>query len=216
MDLCKAIKDLLLSEKDTPRVYVGASSIGHPCKRSVWYQAHNTIPDQLAWRTKIIFKTGHHLETMLIDLIKQSGVRVKCEQMHVCDIEYSFFSGHLDLVVNDEYVVDIKSCKNSEFNLFVKNGLKKWKPQYYDQLQSYMGMTGYKKAILLAINKDTGQLHQELIEFDELHYDVLRQRAKHIYHLPEPPERINKNATFYICQMCSYKKRCHFGGKNGH
>ena len=92
---------------------------------------------------------------------------------------------------------------------FQKHGLRLWSDAYWAQIHSYMGMSGYKRAVLLAMNKDTSELHHEWVDFDLAFYKELRMKALAISTIGEPPERINRSAYYYLCQNCQYKGICH-------
>ncbi len=215
MELVKIINDALLNHiEDERRKYIGASQIGRPCGRETWYryQGIDGAPISAALRTT--FEIGHRLEAMLLDYIELSGIDVErpsesnnylfCE-----DAEIKVFQGHMDAILNQSYVLDIKTAKHSSFNQFKSLGLKGWSPAYYAQMQAYMGMTGLKEAVLLAIDKDTSQLHEEWLDYDDYEYSQLRMRALAISTLDEPPARINKSPLYYVCQRCQFKAICH-------
>ena len=70
-------------------------------------------------------------------------------------------------------------------------------------------MTGLSNGVLIAINKDTSELHQEWVNFDEILYAELKQKAKRISLACEPPDKINKSPVYKICNRCKFKKICH-------
>lgn len=219
LNLSKIIEKVLDSRAlDEPRDYVGASSIGNDCTRAIWYQSKGTQPIHINHRTKRIFDTGKILETLLIDYIEQSTIKVirpseDNNWLYCHDNEYSFFAGHMDAILvpqNDEPIIlDIKTCKHEYFGQFKSQGLQFWNPTYYAQLQAYMGMTGYKKACLLAYNKNDQNLHDETVSFDEVYYASLKEKARAIFQSTEPPEKINRSPLYYKCGYCSYKEVCH-------
>lgn len=202
------------------RQYIGSSSIGHPCNRYLWYAYHNAPSIDETPVTQISFEIGRRLENMILDYIEKTGINIirPHETNHnlLCrDNEVPEFQGHMDGVMvidNEPCVLEIKTAKSTSFQNFVKKGLEEWSRQYYAQLQSYMGMRGYKKGVLLAVNKDTSELHHEWVEFDSYYYNNLVDRAKNIHQSEEPPIRINKNPTYYLCARCKYKDTCFYEG----
>lgn len=224
MDLtAKILKGIEEKQSKEHRAYIGCSSIGHPCSRYLWYAYHNapSIDDKPS--IKISFDIGKRLESMILDYIEEAGITVirphEANHQLLCrDNEIPQFQGHMDaiIVVEDEYsVVDIKTAKSSQFQAFVKKGLKAWSPIYYAQIQSYMGMRNYKKAVIVAINKDSSEIHHEWVDFDSYFYNELRAKAASIHEAEEPPERINKNPTYILCSRCKYKDTCFFKGLGG-
>ncbi len=204
-------------QKDEPRDYIGASSIGHPCLRSIWYGYHGT-EYQATERLNTTFEIGKRLETMLLDYLDMTSIKVvrptiENHWLRCYCKELPRFAGHMDAMLilpgGEIVVIDIKSAKNSEFQKFKKHGLQRWHDSYYAQLQAYMGMTGHKRAVLLVINKDTSELHEEWVDYDEIYYMSLVEKARTVAGSLEIPDRVNRNATFWLCQMCGYKGVCH-------
>lgn len=219
ISLCDKIKQSLLTrDKDAPRDYIGASSIGHPCERKIWYQfkgVYSVAPPTL----QVIFDMGKRIEDLILDYLSNTDIEVTRPNLGngflwCQDQELALFAGHMDAIITiqdsqEKAVLDIKTAKASSFQKFVHKGLKQWNMQYYAQLQAYMGMTKIKRAVLLAINKDTSEMHEEWIAFNELYYDELKTKARIISQNMNPPEKINRSPLFYICRMCGFKELCH-------
>jgi CRISPR/Cas system-associated exonuclease Cas4 (RecB family) len=191
------------------RDYIGASGIGHPCLRRVWYSYHLKKQEPFSDKLLMTFEMGHYLERMILDLLDKSGLKT----IYFDEVETKPIHGHVDAIAVDEhgelYIIEIKSTCNTQFNAFKLKGLHAWKMQYYAQVQAYMGIKKIAKAILIAINKDTAELHEELVTFDPLYYEELLNRANEVIYSEEPPDRINKNPCFFICKMCPFSNICH-------
>jgi len=211
-----------LADEEPRRDYLGASSIGHPCGRRVWYQyKRERTPPQP--RQALIFDTGKRLEEMVLDKLEIAAKHIQgfelirpCEEnnwLHACSKEVPQFQGHMDAMIviagSLVIIVEIKSAKDSEFNNFKRKGLQEWKPQYFAQTHSYMGMKEIPNAVELVINKDSQEMHEEWLQLDAIYYAELEERARRIVMATEEPERINKNPTFYLCQQCEFKNECH-------
>lgn len=211
MDLKQIIEKTLANKNNEPRNYIGASSIGNPCERAIWYGINNPESKEVYPKQKLTFEIGKRLETMILDLLKESKLDILTD-VYVGS-EYPLFEGHLDAYILEngqpKYILEIKTANDSSFNTFKNKGVKLWYPEYYDQVQSYMGMINIRKCILIAINKNTSELHQEIIPFDEYRYDYLLNKAKRIGETVNPPRKINESASFFRCKMCFYKKVCH-------
>jgi hypothetical protein len=217
--LVDEISKMLVNEKDTPRDYVGASSIGNHCERKVWYQ-YKGVSYQCPSTLKITFEIGRRLEAMIIDYLSLSNIKIirpTSENPLFCfDKDLPSFSGHMDALIElsdgRRAILEIKTAKASSYAKFanpIKGGVKNWNPQYYSQIQSYMGMTGIHDAVFFVINKDSSECQEEWVKFNSLFYDELKVKATRIIDSVEEPERINKNPIFYLCQMCGYKEKCH-------
>jgi CRISPR/Cas system-associated exonuclease Cas4 (RecB family) len=196
------------------REYIGASSIGNACARSIWYAFHDAPRTPLTAKQIRTFKIGKQLESILKDELRTLNIDfVDSEELIACyDEEISIFKGNLDglIEINGMRIaVEIKTANDASFNNFKKNGLYTWSQIYYAQVQSYMGMKKIPGAYIVVLNKNTGETHDEYVEFNEIYYAELKMKAKQISEAKEPPERLNKNPVYYICAMCPFKEICH-------
>ena len=211
--LIESIKSVLKKRIDEPRKYLGASAIGNSCHRAIWYSVNYPEYAQITERQRLTFEIGHRLESMIIDLLIESGLSIIRPYTFVCR-DYPIFQGNSDFAIVDESgemisLGEIKTAKDDSFKIFVKKGLRLWYPEYYDQVQSYMGMSGIDNYIVIALNKDTSELHEEFVEFDQIWYECLVEKAKRIGESKDIPDGINNNASFFKCKICFYTKECH-------
>jgi hypothetical protein len=199
--------------RDPKRNYVGASAIGHPCRRKIWYEFKGYDGEPISEKLGIIFETGRRIEDMILSYLIGSDLNISCWILtEFCEKELPDFKGTCDAIIeinNEKIILEIKTANNASFYQFKKHGLKAWNEQYFSQGQSYMGMSGIKKDILLAINKDTSEMHEELVEYDDVYYEMLKQKAKDIIEAKELPSRMNNSPLFYMCKMCQFNKVCH-------
>lgn len=222
MDLIKIINEAIENmPPDEHRSYVGASGIGSECWRSIWYSFKGVQGIPFTARQRRTFEIGKRLEDMVLDYIELAGFKlirpapgskgIPCE-----DNEFPIFKGNMDgilfVTANHQVVLELKTAKSSEYKKFVESGVKIWKPTYYAQIQSYMGMKGLKHAVIIVINKDTSEWHAEWVEFDEIFFYELRAKAVMISEMEEAPAKINANPCYWICQSCKYKDLCHKPG----
>ena len=219
MDFIKLIDSAIeQSPPDAHRGYIGASSIGNKCLRSIYYGFVNTPTKPYSAKQQRTFEIGKRLEGMIIDYIELAGFRVQRPEpgqygIPCNDDEIELFSGNMDglLYLTESHVVvlEIKTAKASEYKKFVETGVKAWKPTYYAQLQSYMGMKKLNRALIVVLCKDNSDWHCEWVEYDDIVYHELRAKAQMVIDSVEPPPKINQNPCWYECQMCKYKEICH-------
>ena len=219
MDISQIItKTIADSPTDAPRNYIGASSIGKPCSRAIWYGftgAESTNPPPSLRTT---FEIGKRLEGLLIDYLEESGFKIvrpnsDNDYLLLQDKDVPVFQGHCDALMilpnSAPSVVEIKTANTASFSKFKAKGLRVWNDGYYAQLQAYLGMSGYPRGVLLAIDKNTSELHHEWVNYDDIFYHELKSRALNISQMEEPPEKLNKNPIYFLCNSCSYRKICH-------
>ena len=199
-------------DDDAPRDYIGASSIGSECLRQIWYQYKGFRGKDIPKKIRSTWDIGKHLEGLVVKWLVDSDVKVlRIDVSYECKTVPKF-RGHIDaLVIIDgiNCILEIKTAKDASFKVFVKKGVRGWNPQYYAQIQSYMGMSGIKKSYILVLNKDNSELSDELVEFDADFYDVLCSKASMIQAANVEPPRINGSALFYKCKMCNFNSICH-------
>lgn len=219
MDLVALINDALPSKrKKETRHYVGASSIGRKCDRAIWYSYNNVPCSETPATLQRIFDIGHNLEHLLLEYVEMTGIELEVpsesnNMLFVQDKSVPIFQGHMDGILKlhgDPWaVLELKTANNSNFSIFKKTNLREWSESYFYQIQAYMGMSGLKNSVVLAINKDNAELHHEWIHFDECAYELLKRRASHISESHEPPEKINRSPLFITCKRCQFKEICH-------
>jgi len=194
---------------------------------SIWYSFNGTEGAPFSAKLKRTFEIGHRLEAMMLDYIESAGfnlLRVRAnthdedftdqnKELDCQDSEIAIFQGHMDAILNlnedHKIVLEIKTANDSEFNKFVKEKVQRWRPAYYAQVQSYMGMKEFKSALFIVLNKNTSDWHAEWVEYDPIAFHELRAKAQSISQATEPPPKINENPCYYVCNMCRFKQVCH-------
>lgn len=217
--LSTIIDNYILDNPDMElRKYIGASSIGHPCERKLWYGYQGITATPVAPSTRRTFDIGRVLERLVLDYLAAAGLPLVREpkQLSFKDKDVPQLQGNLDALwiknespTNPYAVIEIKTARDSSFNVFKRQGLQKWYPIYYSQVQTYMGLSNVKEAYIIAINKDTSELHDELVNFNEGHYQLIRSKALRIINATETPPKINVNPCYFVCRTCVYKSMCH-------
>ncbi len=211
--LTKKIEKAQESITDAPRDYIGASVIGSDCLRQIWYEFKGEKCEKVPAKTRRTWAVGKKLEELILDWLEMSGIPIDRMWHDLSSSRVLKFRGHVDSVVMKEgkpfAILEVKTAKDSSFRLFVKKGLKRWSPQYYAQIQSYMGMSGIKKAYIIVFNKDTSELSDELVEFDEGFYELLEQKALMISNAVIIPPRVNSSPLWFQCKLCKFNKVCH-------
>ncbi len=210
--LSKLIDKQQIKIKDEPRNYIGASIIGSQCLRQIWYEFKGAESESVSTKTRRTWDIGKNLEGLICTWLFNSGISIFGEFKPFKSKNVSEFQGNVDGIIflNDEkFILEIKTAKNASFNIFVNKGVKIWNPQYYAQIQSYMGMSGIFSTYILVLNKDNSEISDELVTFDEQYYEELEQKAMMISKAVSAPPRINGSPLFYKCKMCKFNNLCH-------
>lgn len=212
--LTKKIEKVQARTDESARNYIGASVIGSACIRQIWYELHETVAEEVPTKTKRTWAIGKKLESLVLDWLEEAGMKIARLWYDLQSPLVSVFRGHLDSVWVDrrgeaKAIIEVKTAKDASFKVFVKKGVKLWNPQYYAQIQSYMGMSGIHSVYILVLNKDNSDLSDELVLFDADFYASLEQKALMVSQATTPPPKINGSPLWYQCKMCKFNKICH-------
>jgi hypothetical protein len=213
--LTKKIEKHQSAIKDDVRDYIGASSIGSDCYRQIWYAYKGAPSEGVPAKTRRTWDIGKKLELTVNNWLIDAGVMVLRDHPELIHPEMPFFKGNVDGVLvkkgaeSPYAIIEIKTAKNASYTVFVNKGVKVWNPQYYAQVQAYMGLSGIFSTYILALNKDNSDISDELVAFDEGFYKTLETKARMIALANSPPPRINGSPLFFKCKMCKYNRECH-------
>lgn len=210
--LTKLIEDHQAHIEDDVRDYIGASSIGSNCFRQIWYGYKGFKGEGVSPKTRRTWDIGKNLEGLIVKWLENAGAEIITTNLDYSAKELPFFRGHYDALLILEkrpYILEIKTAKDASFKVFADKGLRLWNPQYYAQIQSYMGMSEIYNAYILVLNKDSSVISDELVLFDEEFYKGLEDKAKMIASANMPPPRINSSPLWFECKLCKFNKVCH-------
>lgn len=206
-------------DAEPTRGYLGASIIGHSCERYLWYCFRQCCSPSFLGRLYRLFETGDREEGRMVANLRSIGCEVHEFDSNGNQFEVTalggHFSGHMDgcaLEIPEAHktwhVLEFKTHNNKSFNKLVKEGVKKSKPQHYAQMQTYMHLTGMKRALYLATNKDTDELYSERVKYDRVFCGDLLEKAKRIITSYEPPPRAFNRRDYYECGWCDAREIC--------
>ena len=208
-----------VGDSEPARGYLGASIIGHECSRYLWYCFRQCCKRTFSGRLYRLFETGDLEEARFVKELRAIGCAVhetdeRGQQFSVSALG-GHFSGHLDGCAKGVleapaawHVLEFKTHNVKSFGSLVKNGVKDSKFQHWAQMQVYMHLTGMKRALYLARNKDTDDLYSERIRYDRAGADALIKKAESIIAAIAPPDRISQDSEYYQCRWCDASEIC--------
>jgi len=233
------IDDALVAERDaTPsRTYLGASRLGVPCDRALQFEYVGAPKDEGAdfdGRTLRIFAIGHVLEDQAIHWLRQAGFDLYIRKGNRPDGGQFGFSvadgrirGHVDGIIAAgpdlpgmafPALWECKTMNARNWRETAAKGVAVTKPVYAAQIatyQAYMEATvpgiSQAPALFTAINKDTAELHHELVPFDAALAQTVSDRAVRILRATEAGDllpRIARERDFHECRFCAWSNRC--------
>jgi hypothetical protein len=234
-----AIDAALVAENDAtpPRDYLGGSRLGVACERALQFEFTATPKDDGAGftgQTLRIFAIGHQLEDLAIQWLRAAGFDLYTRKGNRPDGEQFGFSvaggrirGHVDGIIAAgpkgfglavPALWECKTMNAKNWRACVKDGVVKSKPVYAAQIavyQAYMDPQvpgiATNPALFTAINKDTAELHHELVPFDAGRAQTASDRAVRILQATDAGEllpRIATSSDFFECRFCPWAKHC--------
>lgn len=207
-------------DAEAPRGYLGASVIGAPCERWLWYTFRNCCSENISGRVYRLFETGDLEEARFIKDLEAIGCATYATDQNGEQFEVSasggHFSGHLDgcaLGISEAkktwHVLEFKTHNYKSFQKLLRSqSVSESYPQHYAQMQVYMHLTGMRRALYLACNKDTDELYSERTHYDKEYAKGLMERAERIIESTQPLERLGTRPDFYQCNWCDAQAIC--------
>lgn len=208
-------------QPDDPRPHLGASEIGRPCDRALWYSFRWTTKKVFEGRMKRLFNRGFREEEHFINELRSIGIEVhevdpETKQQFKFTAVDGHFGGSCDGVAKGLpeapktwAVLEFKTHNTKSFKDLISKRVEEAKPEHYAQMQVYMGLADLTRAMYLAVNKDDDTLYAEWIHFDKAVFDKLIARAEKIIRADEPPAGISTDPSWYQCKFCDHQDVCH-------
>lgn len=220
-----------------PRNYLGGSRLGHTCERALQFEFTATPKDDgsgFSGQTLRIFAMGHALEDLATQWLRTAGFDLYTRKGNRPDGGQFGFSaaggrirGHVDGIIAAgpqgfglavPALWECKTMNAKNWRACAKDGVTKSKPVYAAQIavyQAYMEGTvpgiSAAPALFTAINKDTAELHHELVPFDAALAQRMADRGVRILQATDAGEllpRIASNRDFHECRFCPWASRC--------
>jgi hypothetical protein len=221
----------------SPRDYLGGSRIGHACERALQFEFAGAPKDEgadFSGRVLRIFAIGHALEDLAVGWLRAAGFDLYTRKGNRPDGEQFGFSvaggrirGHVDgviasvappLTLSVPALWEHKTMNAKNWRETVAKGVAVSKPVYAAQIalyQAYMDAVipgvAANPALFTATNKDTAELHHELVPFNAELAQRMSDRAVRILQATDAGEllpRIARAADFHECRQCPWSNRC--------
>lgn len=204
-----------------PRPHLGASQIGQPCERRLWYGFRWAARETFNARMLRLFDRGQREEAAFVEELRGAGVTV-----HAVDpgtgqqFRFSAVAGHFGgsmdgvaLGIPDApktwHLLEFKTHSAKSFADLQKKGVAASKPLHAAQMQTYMHMADLDRALYLAVNKDDDTLHGERLRRDREAGARLIEKAERVIRAPEPLPGISTDPAWYECKFCPAAAVCH-------
>ena len=204
---------------DWRRNHLGASLIGKPCERELWYTFRWCLKPDYSGRLLRLFETGNKQEPRIIKNLRDIGCTVYSVDPDTgIQIHYESFGGHfagnLDGIGRgfEEskawHVIEIKTSNTKRFNELCKKGVESANYPHYAQMQMYMDWSGLDRAYYFCVNKETDDIYGERVRKDSKLITNLHNKAERIIFSDIPGECISDSTTVFTCKFCNYRELC--------
>jgi len=214
-DITQQINDAFDAEdRQKPRAYIGASGVGNLCDAYLAF-CHRGYPDvPTDAQLKRIFRDGHRIEDIVVKDLRKTGLHVmEVNPMTSKQWRWEAYGGHamgnadgLVEIDGETLGLEIKSMNDSKHKECAKKGVKYSHPNYYDQMQFMMGLSGIKKFLFVSYNKNNSSYLHEYIDFDEFRFSYLKTRVETV--LRQESRRCATDESDWRCKSCFKRDAC--------
>lgn len=210
------------------RDHLGASELGKPCWRMLWYKfrwVKAVVPEGRILR---LFNVGHQAEPRFVSYLRGIGFEVRefAEDGNQFRIEGAMghYGGSLDGMCKaperyqlTEDLVFLNEFKTNNtgpaYAKLIKEGVQKAKPEHFAQMSQYGYKYQLKYGLYLIENKNDSDIAIKIVELDWNYGAQLEKKANDIIFSKEPPPRISENPAVFDCKFCEFKGICFDGEK---
>lgn len=217
--------------KDWRRPHLGASLMGHECRRFLWFSFRWTLAPSFPGRVLRLFDTGNLEEGRLVKDLRNAGIEVYdrdgSEQFHVTISPHS--GGSLDGIgrgfaesPNKWHVLEFKTHNQKSFDILNTQGVQKAKPLHFVQMQIYMLKMSqlypgqFDRAFYFAVNKNTDEIYAERVKLDHMEAQRHVGKALSVIESNTPAPRAYDDPRAPDCIFCPYHGLCFtIDNKNG-
>lgn len=229
--MLKAVEDTQQFEN---RDYVGASGIGDPCARKIWYQ-YNKFPRKKSSSIGLVAAdSGYYAEDKTAERLRllpfiELHTHMENGEQYGWEAEGGKMQGHVDGLIRgllqapkaihiwehkDKDHKKFADFQNKKSNFGEKDTLRNWDETYYGQAQinmHHMRNNGMKIDRHYMTVSYAGARKYDSCRTDYNEAEALRldDKARKIIDATQPPPRINEKKDFFICRWCDFKDTCH-------
>ena len=211
-----------------PRAHLGASQLGKPCERELWYSFRQTLNPDHSALTLRRFDDGHRSEALVAEWLS--------EVVPLTDQQASFrrnhWGGSIDGILPEgplehpgiPHIWEHKCVSDKKFDQLEKlltkldptAAMLKWDRVYYSQGQIYMLAMGLEWHWMTVASAGTRKLQAVRTPLDPIFAGELEMRAERIVRAHAAPPRASNDPDAFVCRWCDFKEVCHDNAKPEH
>jgi len=224
------------NQKRQDRNYLGASLIGEPCSRKIWYQYNKYEQAPSSAIGLVAAESGHYAEDVTASRLRL----LPFIELHTHDengSQYGWASadgkmaGHYDGLIRGIiqapkaiHIWEHKDKDHKKFSDFQnkkakfgdKNTLKNWDEVYYGQAQINMHHAKIDGKHIdrhyMTVSYAGARKYDSCrTYYDPVYAEMLVNKGYSIIENPSPPRRVSEQKDFFLCRFCNFKEICHGG-----
>lgn len=208
------------------RNHLGASTLGKPCWRELWYDFRWVKEQRFDGRMMRLFNVGHSAEPRFVSYLRGIGFEVKefdedGKQFRMSGAQ-GHYGGSLDGIckpparyeISENALLSLSFKTNNTgkgYDKVAEEALSKAKPLHWAQECQYGYKYGIRYCIYMIENKNDSDITFKVIELDWNYGAQLEKKASDIIFSKEPPPRISENPALFDCKFCNHAGICHKG-----
>ena len=203
------------TQEDARRPHLGASELGEECVRKIWSKFHWLADGRRDGRMIRLLRRGKVEETLMLQDLADLGYEIIPGK----DLQVAAFGGHLGgtpdagilgipAAPKTKHILELKTSNDANQKKLIKLGVEEAHPEHYVQIQVYMALNGFERALYLSINKNDDTIYEERVPLNRVAAQRYLDRAQRVIERQSLPERISEDPEWYQCRMCQYHANC--------
>jgi CRISPR/Cas system-associated exonuclease Cas4 (RecB family) len=215
--------------EEPQRDYLGASMIGDPCERKVWYTFNGYPRKPIEAKGVYAIEDGYRSEDLVAARLRMvEGIELWTHDEN--GKQFGFMSedgkrgGHIDGVIlgllqapQTPHLWENKAVNEKKFNdlkklidsVGEKNALEQWDEIYFVQAQIYMHEFKLDRHYLTVCTPGARDITSCRTEYQPKKYTAIDAKTKRVMNAKTPPVRISEDRAFFRCKWCDFQEVCH-------
>lgn len=203
------------------RHHLGASIIGHPCERYLFYSFRWVQTPDHSSRLLRIFERGHEEELRIINKLREIGLVISTDNGHGEQIRANDLPAHiggsLDAMLHvpanlveryGQYMpIEVKTHNHANFGKTFKRGINESHPQHYTQGNTYGWSWNTSHFMYVGLNKNDDSLGIQIHEVVKESASVHVTRGRNVVYTQDA-RLVSRTDERWRCKMCDYADKC--------
>lgn len=181
------------------------------CGRRMWLTLRGAVKTNHPAERLRTFRIGHALEDAMCEWLEQAGYKVAKRESELVN-KWGVVLARIDGILAKDgafYLLEMKTANSRRYKDMLKNGIPDY---YFAQVQLEMHHSAQlsahgnqlTKCVFVILNKDTSEIHTEVVEYDRVYADLQTERVHDIIASDAYPAPDRD----WTCKMCDQRPVC--------